>query len=409
MRIFDRYIARQILVSTLLAVVVLSVVLVMGQVFKKLLDHLVEGVLPLSVIFEFMACAFGASLSYTLPWGLLTAVLLTFGRLSADNELISMRMAGLSLSRICLPVFVVAGACSALCFWVNTVVSPISLKAIDQMTKQAVIRDPRVIFAPDKVLDKIPGRLLYVGDRQGDELQNVQIVQIGDGGGNGSPGRPSGIIFAKEGRLITDGMMERQAIEFGSKGNTYFIRDESSPLSSEERGTLTAPELAAREAKLAAEAEAPPHIFDFGTTVSDMPISLKAIMEKSGRVRVSVLSMSELSASVADPRSLQRQHPGVEVPSQADLRVEYHQRLSFSFACFVLALAGISFGISAQRRETSSGFVLSLTVGIGYFSLNLLGGMISRKPEYVPHLWTWLPNIVFGVLGLLLFRRAQRR
>ncbi len=409
MRIFDRYIARQILVSTLLAVAVLSVVLVMGQIFKKLLDLLVEGVIEPSVIFKFMACAFGASLSYTLPWGLLTAVLLTFGRLSADNELISMRMAGLSLRRICLPVFMVAGSFSLLCFWINTVIAPLSVREIDHMTKQAVIRDPRVIFAPDKVLDRIPGHLLYVEDRKGNDLTNIQIVQLEAAGGKDRGGRPTGIIFAKKGHLTTAGMTENQAIEFGAKGNTYFIRDEAPPLTDAERSTLPPEAISARESAAATESKQAPRISDFGTQVSDIPISVKAILEKSAKVRVNVLTMAELKDYAASPGSIQREHPGVMVPKESEMRVEYHRRLSFSLACLVLALAGVPFGIAAQRRETSSGFVLSLVVGIGYFSLIMVGGMFSRKPEYLPHLWTWLPNVVFGPMGLMLFRRMQRK
>ncbi len=409
MRIFDRYIARQILIATLLAVVVLSVVLVMGQVFKKLLDLLVEGVIEPSVIFKFMACAFGASLSYTLPWGLLTAVLLTFGRLSADNELISMRMAGLSLRRICLPVFMMAGAFALLCFWINTVIAPLSIREIDIMTRQAVIRDPRVIFAPDKVLDKIPGHLMYVEDRQGDDLTNIQIVQLEAGGGKDRSGRPTGMIFARKGHLTTAGMTENKAIEFGAKGNTYFIRDEAPPLTDAERSTLPPEAIAAHELAAAAESKQAPRITDFGTQVSDIPISMKAIVEKTARVRVDVLSMTELRNYAAAPGSLQREYPAAQVPKESDMRMEYHRRLSFSLACLVLALAGIPFGIAAQRRETSSGFVLSLVVGIGYFSLIMFGGMFSRNPEYQPHLWTWLPNVVFGTMGLILFRRMEKK
>ena len=38
----------------------------------------------------------------------LTAILLVFGRLSADNELVSLRMTGMSMKRICAPIFVLA-------------------------------------------------------------------------------------------------------------------------------------------------------------------------------------------------------------------------------------------------------------------------------------------------------------
>jgi lipopolysaccharide export LptBFGC system permease protein LptF len=406
MRIFDRYIARQILISTLLAVTVLSAVLVLGQVFKKLLDLLVAGVLPPSAILKFMACAFPASLAYTLPWGLLTGVLLTFGRLSADNEFVSMRMAGLSLGRICLPVFIVAGTLSGLCLWINTVVAPYALRELNAMTRQAAVRDPRVLFAPDKVVDLVPGHLIYVGDRQGDDLTNVQIFQMEAARGKGGKGRPAGMIFAKKGRIITDSLAENQTIEFGATGNTWFLRHETLPLTEEEAAALPPEEAAAHAARVARDASGPPRIFDFGTSASGIPFGIKSLIDNTSSVKADWLTMAELGEAMRDPSILGRDRPE---SARSQARTEYHRRFSFALACFVLALAAIPFGISAQRRETSAGFVLSLVVGIGYFSLIMLGSLWKTRPEKFPHLWIWLPNVVFGILGIVLFRRLARR
>ncbi len=405
MRIFDRYIARQIFIATLLSVVVLSAVLVLGQVFKKLLDLLVEGVLPPSALFKFMAYAFPASLSYTLPWGLLTAVLLTFGRLSADNELLAMRSAGMSLPRICLPVFLVAGAFSLLCLWINTVVSPRSQRELNVMTRQAVVRDPRVLFVPDKVADRLPGHLLYVEDRKGDNLRNVQIIQLEESA-KGVKGRPSGMIFAKEGRITTEGLAERRVIEFGASGNTWFVRREAKPLTEEERSELTPEQIAAREALLQQEAVSPPGIFEFSTATSGIPLGIKSLLDSASSVKADWLSMEEVKKAIEDPAILNRPNAG---SARSEARTEYHRRYSFSLACLVLALAAVPFGITAHRRETSAGFVLSLVVGIAYFSLIMLGTLWKTKPEKLPHLMIWLPNIVFGLMGLLLFRRMARR
>src|SRR5438477_10380656 len=80
-RLLDRYIGRQLLVTAIFAVAVLSVVLVLGNIFKKLLDLLVNQNAPASLIFSFIAYVLPFSLTFTIPWGFLTAVLLVFGRL----------------------------------------------------------------------------------------------------------------------------------------------------------------------------------------------------------------------------------------------------------------------------------------------------------------------------------------
>ncbi|MEM9281969.1 MAG: LptF/LptG family permease, partial [Verrucomicrobiota bacterium] len=101
MKIIDRYIGKQVLGATLFAVAVLSIVLVLGNIFQELLDQLVQRPdLDAGYVLRFVMNVLPFSLIFTIPWGFLTAVLLVFGRLSADNELISLRMAGLSATRI---------------------------------------------------------------------------------------------------------------------------------------------------------------------------------------------------------------------------------------------------------------------------------------------------------------------
>ena len=109
MRVVDKYIGRQVLGSTAFAVGVLSLVLVLGNIFKVLLKELVKRPdMDLIYVVQFILNVLPFSLMFTIPWGLLTAVLLVFGRMSADNELVSLRMAGLSMRRIAMPVFVIA-------------------------------------------------------------------------------------------------------------------------------------------------------------------------------------------------------------------------------------------------------------------------------------------------------------
>ena len=108
MRLSDRYIGRQVLVGTLFAILLLSTILVMGSLFQNIRMLIVELGAPPAIIGEFVLAAIPFSLIYTIPWAFLSAVLLVFGRLSSDNELTGFRVAGMSLSRLSVPV--VAGA-----------------------------------------------------------------------------------------------------------------------------------------------------------------------------------------------------------------------------------------------------------------------------------------------------------
>src|SRR6202011_1762332 len=112
MKLIDRVISRELLVNLLFAIVVLSLVLVIGNIFRKLLPLLVNHDLPVEYLIGFVAYVLPFSLIFTIPWGLLTATLLVFGRLSADNELIALRSNGVSIARICHPLVVIALFCT---------------------------------------------------------------------------------------------------------------------------------------------------------------------------------------------------------------------------------------------------------------------------------------------------------
>src|SRR5213592_4791883 len=124
MKLIDRFISRELLVNIAFAIVVLSLVLVVGNIFRKLLPLLVNHDVPMEYLITFIAYVLPFSLIFTIPWGLLTAILLVFGRLSADNELIALRANGVSVPRVSVPLAVIALTSTALCLWLTVDVSP---------------------------------------------------------------------------------------------------------------------------------------------------------------------------------------------------------------------------------------------------------------------------------------------
>src|SRR5262249_61138798 len=114
MKLIDRFVSRELIVNVLFAIAVLSLVLVVGNIFRKLLPLLVNHDVPVEYLLAFIAYVLPFSLIFTIPWGLLTAILLVFGRLSADIELVALRSNGVSVSRICIPLAAIALVCTSI-------------------------------------------------------------------------------------------------------------------------------------------------------------------------------------------------------------------------------------------------------------------------------------------------------
>src|SRR5213083_1639935 len=163
MKLIDRYVSRQIVVNLLFAIIVLSFVLVVGNIFRKLLPLLVNHDLPAEYQFGFIAYVLPFSLIFTIPWGLLTAVLLVFGRLSADNELTALRSNGVSITRICVPLMIIASICTGICLWLNVQAAPAAQERLRSTIFDLATRNPMALFGRDQVIDQFPGRRIYVG------------------------------------------------------------------------------------------------------------------------------------------------------------------------------------------------------------------------------------------------------
>src|SRR5271155_2491420 len=146
MKLIDRYVGTEVLVTSLFAVAVLSVVLVLGNIFQRLLDLLVNHNVPLDFVLAFIAYIIPFSLTFTIPWGFLTAVLLVFGKMSADNELIALRCNGVSIPPICVPLLFLSFAACGICFWTNNDAAPRAQEKMKTSIYRIASSDPIALF-----------------------------------------------------------------------------------------------------------------------------------------------------------------------------------------------------------------------------------------------------------------------
>ena len=371
LKILDRYLLTSLGVATAMGVALLSLVLVLGNVFKEMLDLLINHNVPLQTVFAFIAFVLPFSMTFTIPWGFLTAVLLVFGRLSADNEIIALRANGVSFPRIIVPVLAVAIFLVGICLWINTDVAPRAQFAMINSLFRIATNDPGSLFQADEVVDQFPDRRIYVGARDGDLMKNLIVFEIDD------QGVTSKVVFAKTGTLTSD--TENRRLLLRVKDANFEQRDERQPQNVE--------------------------LIRQGITMKEgvFPMSLQKLMDRKKRGKpMSSHTIQELLVELAKP----------DCPRPLAYQVEISKRFSMSLAALSFALIAVPLGITAHRKETSIGFALSLVIAFSYFFFILIAEAVSKNPGSMPHsmpiFLIWLPNLVFTALGVWLFRRLAR-
>jgi len=376
-RIFDRYLGRQVGSATLIGVLLLSGVMVLGNVYKKLDELLGNTELPLSVILEFVTLVIPFSLIFTIPWAFLTGILLVFGRLSADNELVSLRMTGMSMPRICAPVFALALILSGVCLWVNVSLAPAAKDRMKRLFYQVAVKNPETLFQEGQVLERVPGYRIYTGKRDNKTLLDLHIIKLDNNATAGS------YIHARRGLIETVP---------GKLDFTMLLKDVS---------------IETMPSKVAGVAQP---LMPKPLGMAEFPIEFPLSSLQKDAVRINA-SMKSTTALAEEVRTWKDTFTGEQLTdvTRSLSRTELNKRYSFSLACFTFALVGIPLGVTAQRRETSSGFALSLITSTVYIVFIILADTLNDKPAAMPHLIMWVPNVIFLSIGGWLFYKLSRK
>ncbi|MDP9254906.1 MAG: LptF/LptG family permease, partial [Verrucomicrobiota bacterium] len=350
------------------AIFVLSLVLVVGNIFRKLLPLLVNHDVPAEYLVTFIAYVLPFSLIFTIPWGLLTAILLVFGRLSADNELVALRSNGVSVTRVCVPLVFIAILATAICLWLNVQVAPAAQERLRSTIFDLATRDPMALFGSDQVIDQFPGRKIYVGKKEGNRLENITVFEMDD------KAMPMKVTFARTGKLEAD--LANKRILMHLYHARYQQRDAADPFDLRK-------------------------IHD-GINMAEgtLPISLDELYDKEKkRPSRSALSIEQLLDQLKTGDKRER----------SASRTEINKRFSFPFSCMAFALIGVPLGVTAHRRETSIGFLMSLIVAVVYFLFIIFADTLRGSPKLHPELLVWFPNVLFLALGAWMFRRLSKR
>ncbi|PIU01163.1 MAG: LPS export ABC transporter permease LptF [Bdellovibrionales bacterium CG10_big_fil_rev_8_21_14_0_10_45_34] len=361
-RLAQKYLFFELIPPLFIGVIVFVSILLMLQALRLTEFILLHGgeISVVAKLVTFMSISF---LPAILPMSLLFAVLLTYGRLNTDSELVAMRSSGLSLFQIGMPAWILALLVSffslettlRLAPWGNrqfeVLITEIGSTRVADTVREGVFTEGfyNLVVYADKV------------DTDEDLLRGVFIY-------DGRSADPLTIV-AKTGRIMSD--------TEDTLAKTLRLMD----------GTV--------------------HRIKNGATtkINFLVYNLNLRFDQSQSAR----EKSPPSLNITELRDLLKRE---DLP-QADrltYEAEYHKRWALPFACLIFGFVAVALAVASNRRSgKSSGIVLSLALIVAYWVLYVGAESLARSGNAPASISLWTPNLLFAIFGYWRFKRSGKR
>jgi lipopolysaccharide export system permease protein len=384
LNLIDRYIFRSVFATCLGAIALFAFIVIVPNIARDLLTHVLAGNISAFTFAKLVLLLVPLAITYALPMGMLTGVLLTLGRLSADSEITAMRAAGISVKRASRPVIFLALLGVALGLYFNFESMPKARVEYHQVFAATIRSNPVAIIVPRTFIRDFSGCVVYIGSKEGAVVHDIWVWQLD------SERRVKRLIRADSGR-----------IDYDEKTNS--LVPTLLVAKSEERNQKSPEDFT--EATTVATAE----------RLEDLRLPLDRFFGPGVKVHLKQewMTFSEIQQERARLAALPIPADKAEAKAAARERMKlelvYQDKFNTSLAVLSLALIGVPLGIKVSRRETSANFGVAVVLTLAYYLMTMAVKVLDRHPEYRPDLLLWLPNIILICVGAWMLNRVGRK
>lgn len=368
MRLLDRYLLRELLVP-------LGYCLAGFLIFYSSFDLIfsLESLQKLKLHFgdyvEYYLWTLPEMVVTVMPIGLLLAMLYALTNLARYNELTAMRAAGIALWRLMLPYMTIGLVIGFVVLAVNELWVPQSITRADEIKQRRVApTQSRVWQGPLKFRNETENRSW---DVKNFNLKTSEVI------------RPSITWETLDG--THHDLFAESGIFSNGVWNFFKVQQWETPPG-------------ARFATLSSNAV-------FEAKFLETPELIKS------DIKVNSLKLDQAAKrpqlSINEIRNYERLHPRVQRDRRAMLEAQLQGRYAEPVKCLMVVLIAIPFGARSGRRNVFVGVAASIFICFGYFILQKICLGLGTADILPAALSAWLPNIVFGTVGLIMTLKVR--
>jgi LPS export ABC transporter permease LptF/LPS export ABC transporter permease LptG len=365
-RIFTRYILREVIGYAILGGMLFTFILFMRYLLP-LLELAVRGVASPLDLLRLIGYLLPNFLTLTIPMAVLIGILLGLSRLAADSEITAMRASGMGVFAFVRIVSIVA-VLSWIAGMVNSLyIAPHAAQALLNYEEQSKTSQATVEVQPRVFYEDFKNSVLYTQDvfpgASGTaEWRHVFLADLTN------PASP--YIITAQDAIVQPGS-DPQTLRLDLQNGTRHDISTTNP-----------------------------NQYDIATfTTTILPI-------QTTQQEDTHLSRRDTPMQALNTRDVWREAHSNKNPRP--YLIEFYRRLSFPTACLVLMLVGVPLGLSSKRGGKGTGFAVTLLLVFLYYFLSEIGVALARDEKLSAFAGVWAANILFTVAGLLLIQQMSR-
>jgi lipopolysaccharide export system permease protein len=427
----------------------IALFILLMQFFWLHADDLIGKGLEWYVVLELMLYASASLVPLALPLAILLSSIMTFGNLGEHYELVAMKSAGLSLQKIMRPLIILTAIISVTAFFFSNNILPLANLKFRTLLYDITHQKPAIDIKEGIFYNGIDGYTIRIAKKEkgGTILKNLMIYDhTSRMGSNKVILAESGIMkFSSDKTFIILELengysYDEQAPQNRGKDNYPLIRNKF--VKQTVRMDLTGFSLSRSDEDLFKDNYQMLNMVQLEETISEMELEyIKRINEfseyLSGNYYANRPRINNDSTKTAIPplffedikredklraieaatnlintaKAYSESHSGDIVSRERYINkhlVEWHRKLTLSFACMILFFIGAPLGAIIRKGGLGMPVVVSFIFFILFHVITISGEKMVKEGVIEPHFGMWLASYILLPIGIFLTYKATR-
>lgn len=344
--IIHRLIFKELFKNFMVAIFSLSVILFMEK-FVRLTKLVMGKGADIRDILKVFLYLQPSILLLSIPMAILISIFLTYGRMSADNEIVILKGSGMSFGGISRSSVIISMIGFILLLFVSLYLSPLSTRLFKETLHEAITKKASMALEEETFSKVFKDTVIYVKDMPSrNEFNGIFLYNDSE-----NPAKNPVIIVAQNGAIssnIDDGTIKLSM-------NNGLIHTYNSESSSEITFTQ----------------------YDF------------------------ILASGINAVSQSKPAEMETMALWKGRKNNLPWKIELNRRLAIPFASIIFGFLGPALASRMGRLGRLGSFSFSLTILMFYYLFLIMGEGFAKAEKIPAFLSGWGPNIFFGIIAVL--------